>query len=64
MANLTTRVSVIIRKLDAARQGLAELVDLQENLGTGNAGDSRMKLQTDIREFTDYLEKATWWRKK
>jgi len=62
MASLARRMPSIIKKLDAAREALAELAEY-ENQSELHAAASRVKLQTDLREYADYLESATWWRK-
>lgn len=62
MANLVKRMPVIIKKLDAAREALAELSDYSD-IAERHACDTRVKLSADLREYTDYLEKAKWWRK-
>lgn len=63
MANIEKRIPGIIKKLDAAREALSDLIDF-ENKNEILANDSRVKLTTDLREYADYLEKSTWWHKK
>ncbi len=63
MVNLEKRVPKIIAKLDAARAALEELVELTEGEIPADVCDGRVRLQTDLREYADYLESATWWKK-
>lgn len=60
--SLAKLVPQVIRKIDAAREALAELAEHadQEQL---HAMDSRVKLQSDLTEYAEYLERATWWKK-
>jgi hypothetical protein len=61
MASLLTQIPKIIKKLDAARNALDELVQLTESKSIPDY-DARSKLKTELREFADYLERATWWK--
>ena len=64
MANLAKRIPVIISKLDGARDALEELSALLPRKDGCRAIDGRCQLASQISEFTDYLEKATWWKSK
>ena len=62
MTNLTIQIPKIIKKLDAAREALNDLVEITESKSLPDY-DARSKLRTDLREFADYLESATWWKR-
>ncbi|SDB03628.1 hypothetical protein SAMN05660653_00164 [Desulfonatronum thiosulfatophilum] len=64
MSDIKKRMPVIIRKLDAAVDALEELIHLTWDKDYDvPANDSRQKLRTDLLEYSDYLEKAEWWKK-
>lgn len=46
-----------IKTLDAAYDAMGPLAS------DHNGDGSRVRLRSDIREYLEYLERATWWRK-
>lgn len=50
------QVRKAIKALDAAWEAI-------ELLSMDDPNDSVSRLRSDIREYTDYLERARWWRK-
>ncbi len=63
MSDITKRIPVIIRKLDGAREALEELIHLTWDRDYQvPANDTRQKLRSDLLEYVEYLENATWWR--
>lgn len=63
-SHLAKRIPIILRKLDDAREALEELSDLLPREDGCRAADGRCQLASSLSEFADYLEKATWWKKK
>lgn len=63
MANPKQRIPALIKKLDAAIDALDELGEYCPENERGQHIDSRYQLKSQLREYADYLEKATWWRK-
>lgn len=51
------QILAAIKAMDAARKALAPLMRFDD------ANNSVMRLRTDLAEYAEYLENATWWRK-
>lgn len=63
MTNAKRKIPALIKKLDAAIDALDELGDFCPENERGQQVDSRFQLKSQLREYADYLEHATWWRK-
>lgn len=63
MSDIKKRIPVICRKLEGAVDALEELIHLTWDKDCQvPAHDTRQKLRTDLLEYLEYLENATWWR--
>lgn len=53
------QIKRVIKTLDAAWEALGCFT----GCGDIPADDTRVRLRSDMREYLEYLERATWWRK-
>jgi len=58
---LEKRVLRVIKTLDAAYYALENMIEADTESYSSN--DSRFVIKKSIREYGEYLEDATWWKK-